>query len=408
MKRNISILLLILLLACSISIAQVDYLIKGYVLDSVTNEAVVNAEIVVSGYGDKGFTDEKGFFSVKSATRECTVEIHGISYNPQKIYVNSASGFTKIFVSSKSYNLSPVEITVNKPNDMLPGIRYHIMDFEFVGNYIVILAYERQSVFLPKLLLINQKGDTLCAVEVHKPLKLCKDYDGKIYYVSKTESYEIILDSNVIKLCNSVCNEDFERINKTIIEHYGNNYYLKQYQCNNQILNYYNYDEVNDELNCFRSISDEDNIQRNRWGAYFDGKEEDLRFQQLIINHALNVPFFKLHDTIFLLNFLQSKLEKYSVLSDTLAEINIDFHNDKSFTNDLFIDKIQSKVYTLFIKNGISQIKQISTVDGDIIQTIEIPDFVFIEKIKINDGKIYFLYKTKDLSEYKKLYCLKF
>lgn len=408
MKRNISILLLILLLACSISIAQVDYLIKGYVLDSVTNEAVVNAEIVVSGYGDKGFTDEKGFFSFKSATRECTVEIHGISYNPKKIYVNSASGFTKIFVSSKSYNLSPVEITVNKPNDMLPGIRYHIMDFEFVGNYIVILAYERQSVFLPKLLLINQKGDTLCTVEVHKPLKLCKDYDGKIYYVSKTESYEIILDSNVIKLCNSVCNEDFERINKTIIEHYGNNYYLKQYQCNNQILNYYNYDEVNDELNCFRSISDEDNIQRNRWGAYFDGKEEDLRFQQLIINHALNVPFFKLHDTIFLLNFLQSKLEKYSVLSDTLAEINIDFHNDKSFTNDLFIDKIQSKVYTLFIKNGISQIKQISTVDGDIIQTIEIPDFVFIEKIKINDGKIYFLYKTKDLSEYKKLYCLKF
>lgn len=407
MKRNIIILLLILLLTFSISKAQYYYLIQGYVFDSTTKNAVTNAEIIISESNFNAITDEKGFFSVKSPIRECNIEVHCISYNLKKIHIDNTSENVNIFVSSKSYNLSPAEITTNKPKDIMPGKRYQIMDYEFAGNDIVILAYEKQSVFSPKLLLINHNGDTLCTIDVTKPLKLCSDFDGKIFYISKTESYEINIDSNFIRLCNPISNESFDRINKTIIVHAGNNYYLKQYLCNNQILNYFNFDEVNNNLNCFRSISDEDNIRRNRWGSYFDGKEEDLRFQELIINHALNAPLFKLHDTIFLLNFLQSKLEKYSVFSDTLSEVNIDFNDDKSFTNDLFIDKIQSKVYTLFRKNGISLIKQISTVNGEIIQSIEIPDFVFIEKIKIYDGKVYFLYKTKDLTEYKKLYCMK-
>jgi len=394
------------MLACYTGTAQKDFTIRGTIFDSLTLEPVANVEVVISGFTDKTYTDEDGFFTLAAPAKSCEVELHCISYNPKKSVLNSTVP-AELYISQRSYSLSSVEISANRPKDLMPGISYQIMDYEFFGESIILLAYEKQSFLAPKLLLINKNGDTLCAVDVQKPLKLCRDFDNKVYFMSKTTSFEINADSNRITLCNPMNNEDFENINNSIVGHDGNNYYLRQYLYNDQILNYYDYDECNDELICFRTITDMETIQRNRWGAYFDGKEEDIRFQQLIMNRALYAPLIKLQDTILLFNFLQSKLEKYSLTVDTISEVSIDFHKSKSFSNDLYIDQLQSKVYTLFRKNGISQIKEISTDNGVIMQTIDIPDFVFIENIKINDGTLYFLYKSKDLSEYKKLYAMK-
>jgi len=399
-------LLHLLLGACYTGSAQKNFTISGSIFDSLTLEPVANVEVVISGFTDKAYSDEDGFFTLIVPAKSCEVELHCISYNPKKYVLNSAAP-VKLYINQRSYNLSSVEISANRPKDLMPGISYQIMDYEFFGENIILLAYEKQSFLAPKLLLINNNGDTLSAVDVQKPLKLCRDFDDKVYFMSKTTSFEINADNDRITLCNPVNNEDFEKINNSIVGHDGNNYYLRQYLNNDQVLNYYNYDERNDQLGCFRTITDMETIQRNRWGAYFDGKEEDIRFQQLIMNRALYAPLVKLQDTILLFNFLQSKLEKYSLTSDTISEVTIDFHRSKSFSDDLFIDQLQSKVYTLFMKNGISQIKEISTVNGVVVQTIDIPDFVFIEKIKINNGTLYFLYKSKDLFEYKKLYTMK-
>lgn len=396
----------ILLLACYTGTAQKNYTIKGTVCDSLTGQPLANVEVVISGFSDKTYTNEDGFFTLAVPAKSCEVELHCISYNSKKIVLNNAVP-AKLNISQRSYSLSSVEITANRPKDLMPGISYQIMDYEFFGENIILLAYEKKSYLAPRLLLINKNGDTLSALDVQKPLKLCKDFDGKVYYMSKTTSFEINTDGNRINLCNPLNNEDFDNINNSIVGHDGSNYYLRQYLYNDQVLNYYNYDEVNDKLNCFRTITDMETIQRNRWGAYFDGKEEDIRFQQLIMNRAVYAPLIELRDTILVFNFLQSKLEKYSLTADTISEVNIDFHTSKSFSEVLLIDPLQSKVYTLFRKNGISQIKEINKCNGSIAQTIDIPDFVFIEKIKINDGIIYFLYKSKDLSEYKKLYSMK-
>lgn len=396
----------IFLLACYTGNAQKVYTIRGAVFDSLTLEPVANVEVVLLGYTGKTYTNEDGFFTLIVPAKNCEVEFHGISYNSKKMVLSSDVP-ARLYLNQRSYNLSSVEISANRPRDLMPGISYQIMDYEFFGENIILLAYEKQSFLLPKLLLINKEGDTLCAVEVQKPLKLCRDFDNNVYFMSKTTSFEINVDNNRIILSNPVNNEEYEKINNSIVGHEGNNYYLRQYQYNDQILNYYNYDECNDELYCFRTIADMEAIQRNRWGAYFDGKEEDIRFQQLIMNRALNAPLVQLQDTILLFNFLQSKLEKYSLTADTISEVAIDFHKSKNFSDDLYIDRLKSKVYMLFRKNGISQIKEISTGTGSVVQTIYIPGFVYIEKIKINDGIIYFLYKSKDLLEYKKLYSMK-
>jgi len=386
--------------------AQSGYVITGYVYDSLTREPLPDAEVLISGYTGKTLSDRNGHFSFPCSTIDYEAEISRISYYAQHVVLHAGLPDT-VFLKDRSYELSPIQIVADVPRDLMPGMVYHILDYEFSGENIILLAFERKSIFLPKLLLINSKGDTLNAVDVRNPLKLCSDYDGKTYFMSRTTSFEINTDSDRIILCNPVSNENFCNITNTITGHKGDIYFLRQYLCNNQVLNYYSYDELRDKLSCFRTITDIENIQRNRWGAYFDGREEDIRFQQLIMNPAVNAPLIILYDTVYLFNFLTSKLEKYNLACDTFAFTDIDFHHDKGFSDDLIIDQIKSKVYALSRKNGISKIKEINAFDGKVLQTIDIPDFVFIEKINIHDGIIYFLFKTRDLSEYKKLYSMK-
>ncbi len=407
MKRCRSIFLILLLAVASCN-GQSSCFTKGYIIDSINKEPLADVEVFFLNSSEKRFSDNNGCFQIPADDTICNIEIKSISCNPKKIsFLCSADSIYKFCVTRKSYELSPVEITTNKPIDIIADIKYQVTDYEFIGDFIVLLAYENQSIFLPKLLLVNQEGDTLNAVNVCKPVCLARDYDGKVYFISKTTSYEILVSNNELKLTEPQNKEDFENINKTIVGHCKDNYYLKQYLYNDQILNYYNYDEVNDKLYCFRTITDDENIQRNRRGAYFDGSEADLRFQQLIMNKPVYAPLVTLNDTIMVFNFLQSKIEKYSMSSDTIQEIPITFHDDNGFLKKVCIDNIRSKVYYLFYRNGISQLKEISTSNGKIIGTIDIPDFVFVEKIKVYDGNLYFLYKTKDWLEYKKLYKMK-
>jgi len=389
--------------------AQQAFTIRGHVLDSLTSRPIPNAEITTEGFTIKISPGENGFFSFIAPVEDCYIEVSCLSYSTKKMKV-SAKAPCEIRLSPKSYNLSSVEISASRPHDLMPGMSYQVMDYEFSGENIILLAYERQSIFLPRLLLVNRHGDTLDAMAVSKPGKLCRDYDEKVFFLTKTTSYEVVTDSDKINLCLTGNKEDFEQINKTIVSRVGHVFYLRQFMDNNQTLNYYTYQNETDQLKCFRNISNRTAINANRRGVYFDGKEEDLRFQELIINRPIYAPLIKMQDTMLLFNFLESKLEKYSLVTNSpeaIGQINIVLHQSKGFLDNIMIDHARMKIYGIFREKGISKIKEISSFDGNIVQTTDIPGFVFIENIKINDGVVYFLYKSKDLSEYKKLYIMK-
>ncbi|HNZ42693.1 MAG TPA: hypothetical protein PLI16_05335 [Bacteroidales bacterium] len=409
MNRSLTIVIAILILAHCYVPGQEVFTIKGYVVDSLTLLPVENAEIVTEGFTLKTSPDKNGFFSFVSPVSECWIEVSCLSYNTKKCKV-SGKALSEIRISPKSYDLPSVEIRERKPLDLMPGMSYQVMDYEFAGENIILLAYERQSIFLPKLLLINRQGDTLDVLTVSRPEKLCRDFDEKVCFLTKTSCYELETGNNEISLHYQGSREDFEQINKTIVSREGSVFYLRQFLDNNQTLNYYTYQNETDQLNCFRNISDRSAINANRRGVYFDGKEEDLRFQELIINRPVFAPLFMIEDTMLLFNFLESKLEKYSVETGNpqeIGETSIALHHSKGFVNNMIIDHARHKIYGIFREKGISKLKEICPSDGTISQIFEIQDFIYIENIKINDGVVYFLYKSKDLSEYKKLYTMK-
>jgi len=108
-----------------------------------------------------------------------------------------------------------------------------------------------------------------------------------------------------------------------------------------------------------------------------------------------------------LFNFTASEIEKFTASAIPIDTCKLDFRPDRSFKDELLIDEKEAKAYFLFRKNGFSELKQIDLKSGKIVQTIPIPSFVFVEKIKVHDNVVYFLYKEKINEEYKKLYKLR-
>ena len=145
--------------------------IRGYITDSITKSPVGQVEILTGDHLAKAVTDENGFFSVLASNLPCELQLRHIAYSINTIIVRDNSHPLFLAVTGKSFDLSPIEISINMPVEVMPDKHYHIMDYEFYAGMMVVLAYENQSFLKPVLLLINFDGDTLSRVEVSKPVK---------------------------------------------------------------------------------------------------------------------------------------------------------------------------------------------------------------------------------------------
>jgi hypothetical protein len=381
--------------------------IRGYANDSLSGMPLQGVDVIVNDDDRKAVSDEYGYFSLKVNSLPCKLQLRHISYKVKNIQVAKNQNTFHFVMVSQPVDLDVVEISTNIPVQVMPEKHYHIMDYEFYSDNIVVLAFENQSFLNPVLLLVNFDGDTLSRLEISKPVKLSKDYTGKIYLCTKTTAWAVNIDSSKLSVSDPVNIDEFNSVNNIITAKSGTNYYLKKSFYNNQELDYYHYEEVKDSLRRFKTIIDIDKIKRNQKGYYFDGKEEDIRFQQLIILRPVYAPMICLKDTVMIFDFIASRLEKYNIAAQPAGEIDIGFQQEKSFADELLVDETVSKVYFLFKKNGMSTLKQLDLQSGRMVNTIPIPNFIFVEKIRVRDNKVYFLYKDKYNEEYKKLYKFK-
>ena len=86
--------------------------------------------------------------------------------------------------------------------------------------------------------------------------------------------------------------------------------------------------------------------------------------------------------------------------------MKIDFHKNRHWKEQVYVDEITSKIYTIFNKNGISRLYEINKQTGKLGKSTEIPNFKWISKIIIYDGVIYFMYRKNTTLELMRLFKL--
>ena len=404
MKRAACILML---MVCGINLPAQLNVFQVRVTDSISGDPIAMAEAVNLADGRKFLAGNDGWFVFSSRDTLVRIQVFNLSYHPQIVVLRSGSPVASVRLLRKTFELTGVEVRPCLPDDILSGQRFYVTDYEFMGDSILLLGYYHNQMSPPFLVLLGPEGDTLSSLAVYKAEELRTDYMNRVFLVTRRTTWEVAAGSGTLSLIHPTGNPDFNALNSPIAGYAGNHYYLRLFALENQALLYFNYDEVSDTLFRFRTITNNGSISRNRWGAYFGGTDADQRFRELIVNRPLYAPLLTINDTVYLFNFPENKIELYTLSSELIRKTDISFHLNRDFSEQLIVDKAVQKVYGATVSNGITRLYELDIKSGTPVNTFTIPDFVFVDEIKIHRGAAYFLYKEKKSTEYKKLYKLK-
>jgi hypothetical protein len=410
--RTFILLLYIIIIQSPIfSFGQNGFIISGKVKDIETGYPIYNASVKEKATKNGTTTNENGYFFLKVSKLPVTLEFSHVAYK-KHIYSCKNNNQLKIdmFLQKQVDSLPVINISAHKIVNLVDKKFFDVVDYEFYNDSILLLAYSYKDVINPWLILINSNGDTLFRAAVKNDGKLYRDCLGNIHLVTKELAYQLFFENNHLNLLYPINPDTFHMIIDPCITEINNKYFIKQWSLHNQILSYSIVNAADTSKKIVRIISDDKAI---RMLADFDrfnsmGKsaptESDNRFEEMCFFDPIFAPLLKIKDKIVIFNFIDSKIEIYNNSGELYRETPISFHKTKGWKEDIISDEITGKVYAVFRGKGFTKIREINLETGIPSIEITIPDFKFIENIKVRNGNLYFLYRINSPLELMKLY----
>lgn len=403
-----SIINLIILLITLNAFSQSEKKIFGYITDAETNQPIENAQIYFENSKITTISDKNGFYSINIINVPSNLIISHVSYEKREILIKtSVTQKIDIELINKINSLPIVTISSPSPKKVLNSESFIVEDYNFIDTNIIILGHYPTK--KPELILIATNGDTICKKTIYETTeKLFKDCFDNVHLITENNAYQVFVEEKTINLIHQISIKDFEKFISPCIEKLNNLYVFKEYFYNNQILMYYTKTENSEEKKleviadqkALRILSDKDRFES--MGKKFS--ESDLRFEEMFFYDPIYCPIFKINNSLIIFNFVDSKIMKYNSTGDYISSINFTFNKQKNWKEQMAYDEIKNKTYSIFIKNGIISLKEIDLNTGELANNISIPNFPFIEKIKVNNGNVYFIYHNLIKEQNRMLY----
>ena len=391
--------------------AQNNKVLRGVIYDSTDNKAIANVAIKNKNGNVIATTNNNGRFRLEPLNFPYTIEVSHISYQSKKITFTKACDSLKISLSQKTNDLPAFAYKTNKPEAITKDKPIFIWDYTFQGKDIILLAYKNKNVLHPALYLLNENGDSLYSTDVKQAQNLITDGLYNNHLLTRSMAFQILYDSSNFKLQYPNTIEDFHKNIDPFVAACNDHYFFKQYYYNKQLLIYYDYNKANDSATEFASIEDAKGKRMFRdFPRMIRSKgfnENDLRFETEIMYKPVYAPLFVLKDTIFIFNHQSGNIETYRNQGKPIKETAITYQNDEDWAKQLIVDYTTKDVYAVFKKKNSISLGKIDLKTGKIAGKTTIPDLIFIEKIQINNGDVYFLYKNFINDDFKRLYKMK-
>lgn len=404
----------LLLLFPVISFTQNKTLVSGVVKDSETGEPL-NFVNIKSWRNKNGTTsDFRGRFAIAVVKTPDTLVLTHVAYETVKIAVNETMSGKEWKMIKKTSLLPEVPVNSQIAVDLIEKKLFDVVDYEFLGDSILLMAYSWKEKKNPWFILMNSMGDTLQKSWVHSEGTFYRDCMDQLYLITEKSAWQIVYENSKLIMQNPMNAEYFKEHITPCITSIGDKFYIKQYYANNQVLSYYVVDTIAKNPVEFRLIADEMALRmlsdRNRFYSMGTSapSEADLRFEQMCFFDPIFAPLMKIKDRVVIFNFVESKFEIYNDAGELQKEGALINHKEKNWKEEIFADEITGRVFFKYVKNGITTLKEYDLDKEEVVRTIELPGYKYIDKIKIRNNRLYFLYRQNEVLELTKLYRLKF
>ena len=179
---------------------------------------------------------------------------------------------------------------------------------------------------------------------------------------------------------------------------------------------YYHIDTIAGERpHLFREVRDHDKIGKrqaqddfmlagynhrsyNKWHEMADRELSRLFFLK-----PMPTPIRAVKNRVMLFNHVESVLEAYSADAQLLEKVPIRYHERKRWGEEVLIDEVAGKAYTWFLEKGHPELHEIDLATGELGPAMRIYH-PYVEKIRVRDGYVYFLYREFGSLQRKTLY----
>jgi hypothetical protein len=104
-------------------------------------------------------------------------------------------------------------------------------------------------------------------------------------------------------------------------------------------------------------------------------------------------PLYKIRDTLLIFDFTHSEVVTFDDGLKPVTKTPINFHKDKKWEKGLIVDETWQDIYTSYLDDGITRIVRLDRKTFQPASTAEVDGMIFINKLKIRNGHVYFLYK---------------
>ena len=407
--------------------SQNNILIKGIVLDVQTKQGIENVHIYLERKEDGCYSDENGYFMLgSSGIDNPVIYFSAIGYETQTLQLKSFQNDLIIELKPSITALPDIYVSSQRKIDTISNINYSVVDYQFLGEKIILLAY-RNSFKKYSIIGLNEDGSLFDEISLkdYRPVNLHENCIGDIFLHTSTDYYSISIEIAKLKIGKRVLKEHYAEFIEPCLVSTENFTYFSQAFFQNQAIKYYG---VNKKEQAFEPvelvfIQNERNIDLlleemgirmpwsgDVWEKNVSDKLSDLRTAPYKLAGIMKIfyppiyaPLIKLDSILCLFNHFESKLEHYSHSGELLKTLNISYHLDKKWKKQLYFDRINSKVYTFFKNRWGLSIREIA-IDTGSLGRISIPiEKSFLQKIKIRNGFCYFLSQDITLNKWNKI-----
>lgn len=402
----------VVLLFCVISVFAQDAkdVFYGKVIDTETKTPLGNVDILDESSGGRTSTDQNGVFklSIIFPTRIC---VSHIGYETQTINLQAANDSVLIIpLKTNSTELPVISIFPGKAENIIKNNELSVMDYEFIDDNILLLAQSTRF-HKPSLVLLDEKFDTLTItkLDVH-PEFIFHDCMDNLHLVAKDFAFQLNYDRKRIQILYPVNKDEMMEKLSPCVEKLHDKFYFSEYSKQGLSLLYFFKDSSEKKGNILQVISDrkkQNMVESEIDFALAPGhnyEEWDKHFFDSMIVSKVYAPLVKLHDTIYIFNFPEGKIEYYSGSGKLLNSVAISFHEQRHWKKSVMTDETENKCYAVFEKNGIIQLKEIALKTGTTERVIDFSGFPFASNIKIRNGYVYFLYPDASRQGYNRVY----
>ncbi len=323
--------------------------------------------------------------------------------------------------------LKEVVIQSKKPDTLFGTQLYSVADFEIDKNdRIILLTYPKslKKGSAIKLLDENRKVvDTYIINE--RAIEIKTDYRKNVHLITKNNVYYVHIDDEKIFLLKEDRYHYFKFV-APILDTLGDNIYYSNFSEVYPAFNYFQFNQKDSIYTNLIEIIDEPLMEQYRAEFKFSDVRTKLWahnkqlqtgidkevwvgasvFSNSIYYEPLYAPLFVNKDSILVFDHYKNKLFTYTNSLLEVDSVKINYHQKaraSGWQQPLLQDKQKGNVYAMYLKNGYTYLSQINLYTGKIIFSRRLY-YRYIEKIKIANNKIYYIYRPYESIQKKYIY----